>query len=303
MNEITITEDWRRNVPYKEVGIYKVADLEKIAEEIVKERTALKQSMFITIAAIKIDKHKELNNTLRFCTDPYNGVMYGLNIGLMPDGNIKWRAVMLNEMNTFNLNLLNDAIQYAFIRMHPKVMGSPFQMGTDHVYKIIDQDRIAAQKTQHYILQGNALHIAKTMKKNDLLAFGRYLGLFYEIDASAAIIRASLFEQAARMPIDFLDKYNNPSRKFIEVIKAAIVVGAITHDYDKGYKYRTLSLGHSESDILTKLMNDGSLLDSIKQETVKRDSTWKSLQKETEKEIDIDLKAAVLEPEFTTDEE
>ena len=283
-----VTNEWRDKVPYKEYGQFKVADMDKIAAEIVKERKASKQSMFITIAAIKSDKHKELNNTLRFCTDPNTGIMFGMMNGLMPDGNIRWRAVLLQEMNTFNLNFINDAITYAFIRMHPKVIGSPFQLG-EPVYKIIDEDKIAAEKNSKYIMTGQALHIAKTMKKEHILAFGRYLGIFYQIDASAGIIRASLFEHAATNPFDFMEKYNNTNRKWFEVIKTAIVVGVITHDHDKGFRYKSISLGHMESEILNKFIAEPSLADSIKSETLKNDLTWKNLQKETEKEIDVSM--------------
>ncbi len=301
MNEMNVTEEWRVAVPYKEFGQFKVADIEKIAREIVAERKAAKQSMFITIAALKSDKFKELSSTLRFCADPLTGVMYGIMTGLLPDGNIKWRAVILNEMNAFNLNMLNDAITYAFIRMHPKVVGSPFQMG-EAVYRILDEDRIAAQKSAKYVVTGQALQIAKTMKKDLILGFGRYLGMMYPVDASAEIIRASLFEHAATMPYDFMEKFNNPSRKYYEIIKTALVVGIISFDYEKGYKYKSIALGHSESDVLTKLIEDPSLLDSIKAESIKKDPTLKNLQKEVETDIEDIVKADKVKAELEADE-
>lgn len=286
MNDNIVSDEWRKNVPFEMVGQYKVAKIEEIANQIIAERKAAKQSMFINIAAIRSDKHKELNSTIRFCKDPNTGILYGIHNGLMPDGNIKWRAIILQEMNGFNLNFIDDAKTYAFVRMHPKVVGSPFQMG-DPIYHIIDEDKIAARKSAKYVVQGQALHIAKTMKKEHILAFGRYLGIMYQIDASAGIIRASLFEHAATNPYDFMEKFNNPSRKLFELIKAAQTVGVIAFDYDKGFRYKSIALGHMESEILTKLINEPALADSIKSETLKVDLTWKNLQKETETEIDV----------------
>lgn len=295
MIEEIVSLEWREKVPTKQMGDYLVADLGKIAAQIKEERLKAKQSMFITVAAIRTDKYKELNNTIRFCIDPVNGIMYGIANGILADGNIKWGAVILQEVNTYNLNLDMDAKRYAFVRMHPKVVGSPFGGGIDPVYKIIDEDKIAAQKGTKLRTVQQALHIAGTMKKDELLGFGRYLGIIYQIDASVNVIRTSIQTHAYENPFDFMDKYNNPSRKLNEVIKSAIVTGAITFNHDTGYKYRSIALGHTESEILVKFTSEPSLVNAIQADALKRDPTFKKLQTETEKKEEEETHDSLLE--------
>lgn len=282
INEEIVTKEWRQNAPYKMVGQFKVADLDKIADEIVADRRKKGQSMFINFAALKADKFKELHNMLRFCADPETGILYGMQNGLMPDGNIRWRAVIMEEMHSLNLNFKNDQLEYAFIRMHPKVVGSPFQVG-DPVYRIIDEDKIAAVKGLKFRTMEQALRIANKMKKEEMLPFGRYLGIGYQVDASANIIRTTLLEYAANDPIDFMEKYNNSQRKLLELFRNAIVVGIIKHDYDKGYKYKAQALGFGEAEVIAKMINDATLCQSIQGEVIKQDQTMKNLVKEGEK--------------------
>jgi hypothetical protein len=302
MKEFNVTEEWRLAVPTKQYGNFLVADLDKIANAIVKERKEAKQSLFITVAAIKTDKYKDINNTIRFCTDPINGVNYGIMIGLMNDGNVKWQSVILNEMNTYNLNFLNDAKIFAFIRMHPKVKGSPFEV-EEPIFQISDPDKISAQKNARALAIEKALVTARRMKKEDILGFGRYLGIMYPADASASIVRATLTDKALTEPYEFLEKYNNKSRRFYEAIEAARVVGIITYDYEKGYRFRSIPLGFSEFDVVAKLESEPAIFDSIKTETNKRDLTGKNLIKEKETEPDENEGANLPEHEIPVTDE
>lgn len=265
-NQTLITFQERENMHFVEYGEnikVRVCDFEWFRKKIIEERKEKGMAMTIELKAIKIDKNKELSDTISWSKDHATAIYYGIPFGLHPDGNVKWRKILLQEFNSFNLNNPDEAKQWITLMMHPHVLGSPFQR-TDPLFYVYDEDVEAAKNASKAMTVSNAIQKAFKMKKEDILGFHRYLALPLPAEVNQKRIKNDLTKFAMENPEEFMSKYDDPNRKLGEIFGTGKALGVIIYDADKGFTYKATFLGHTDIECLRFLEEDTITLSSLK---------------------------------------
>ena len=265
-NQTLITFEQREEMPFLEYGEnikVRVCDFEKFRQEIIKDRKEKGMAMTIELKAIKIDKNKELSDTISWSTDHATAISYGIPFGLHPDGNVKWRKILLQEFNSFNLMNPDEAKQWITLMMHPHVQGSPFQR-TDPLFYVYDEDVEAAKDASKAMTVSNAIQKAFKMKGPEILSFHRYLALPLPAEVNKKRIKNDLTKFAMENPEEFMNRYDDPNRKLGEIFGSGKALGVIIFDADKGFTYKGTFLGHTDIESLRFLEEDTITLSSLK---------------------------------------
>jgi hypothetical protein len=271
---ISITEEQRLNMPFLEYGDnikVRVVDFEKFTKTLIEERKTKGMSMVIELKAIKIDKHKELSDTISWSKDSMTSIYYGIPFGLHPDGNVKWRKILLQEFNTFNLTRPDEAKQWIVLMMHPHVKGTPFE-GADPVFYVYDADVEASLTTKKAMMTSEAINKAYKMKKADTLSFHRYLGINAPLEITPSRIKNDIVSFAMENPEEFMSKYDDPNRNIQELFNSARALGAITYDLDKGFIFKGTFLGFTDIEVIRFLNEDTITLNAINSRVDELDS-------------------------------
>lgn len=262
--EVTIKE--RQDVPFTLMGEQikvKIADLDAIIIQIREQRKADGLSNVITILPSRERKYVEPNYMPTYVRDPINSVFYGIVIGWHPDGNPKWSKIPLREFLELDLSRDHDCKIWAVLRMHPEVNISPLRV-EDPKYIVMDPEVEASKDLSRATLIGNVLAKCKTMKKEDIKYFARWLDIPLNGTESSSVIRAKLTKVALNNPEFFQEKLNDQNRNVGEIFKSAKMVGVIKHDAEKGYKYNDIWLGLTDFECLEFLGRENTVVTSMK---------------------------------------
>lgn len=286
--EELVSKKERQDVPQMEYGKdnkIQVVNMQKAIEKLIKDRESKKQSMVIELNAIKIDKHKELRDTISWAKDLRNGVYYGIPFGVHPDGNIKWRKIPLTERNSFNLRIRDEAAQWIVIRMHPHVKGSPYQ-DSDPLFQVYDPD-IEARKEMEIAMQvKKAIDRAQRMKNSDTLNFYRFTALPMPIDVTPRVIRSELLKLAMSNAKEFNDKYDNPARRLFELFRSAQSLGLVNYELEKGFSYKGQFLGFTDIEVIRFMGEDTIIATAMAQDVKSRDTDQERFTGEADTEIE-----------------
>lgn len=264
-NESLVTRKERLNMPFVEYGDkvkVRVVDFDKVIAAIIADRDKKGLSMIIELKAIKIDKHKELADTISWSKDHTTAIYYGIPFGFHIDGNVKWRKILLQEFNSFNLRNPDEAKQWIVIRMHPHIKGSPFQ-AADPIFEIFDADVEASKTSNRAMLVSNAINKAYKMKKNEILNFHRYLNLPSPFEITPSRIKSDIVTFAMENPEEFMARYDAENRKIYEVFSSAKALGIISYDLEKGFIYKGTFLGFTDFEVIRFLEEDTITLNGL----------------------------------------
>ena len=286
-NNIMLTEEQRENMPFKEYGEnikVKVVDFDECVKMLVKERKDKGMSMIIELKAIRIDKHKELSDTISWTKDPLTAIYYGMPFGLHQDGNVKWRKVLLKEFNSFDLRRPDEAKQWVVCMMHSHVKGTPLA-NADPVFYIYDADVEASATSQKAMTMKSAIDKAHKMPKDKTLNFHRFLAIPAPTEITPQRIKNDIMAFAMENPEEFMNKYDDPNRAIQELFNAAKSLGAITYDLDKGFVFRGTFLGFTDLETIRFLKEDTTTLNGINSRVDELDSEKHKFNKKGTDEI------------------
>jgi hypothetical protein len=271
--ETLITIEERLAMPTVEYGEnikVNVVDFKPYVKQLIDKRKEKGMAMVVEIKAIKIDKNKELSDTVSWSKDHKTGIYYGIPFGLHQDGNVKWRKILLQEYNSFNLMNPDEAKQLVCLLMHPHIEGSPFQRA-DPIFFVYDADVEASKDANKAMVISNAIQKAFKMKKTEILSFHRYLALPLPPDVTPKRVKNDITKFAMDSPEEFMAKYDNPGRVLAELFHSGKALGAIIFNAETGFTYRGTFLGHTDIECLRFLEEDTITLSSLRERITELD--------------------------------
>lgn len=292
-NEVLITKEQRLEMPYIIYGEnikVKVVDFEAYSKILIAERERKGMSMVIELRALRVDKHKELKDTISWSKDPTTAIYYGIPFGLHPDGNVKWRKILLQEFNSFDLRRPDEAQQWIVCMMHSHIKGTPFE-SSDPLFYIYDADVEAGMESRKALVRSSAINKAYKIKKEEMLNFHRYLGINTPQEITPQRIKGDIIVFADQNPEEFLRKMEDPNRKLQELFNAGQALGAITHDLDKGFVFRGTFLGFTDLEVIRFLQEDTITLNAINSRVNELDNDKMKFEKADKEEVKEEVKA------------
>lgn len=260
---------------------YRVMDVSKVAEMLIKQRQKLNLPMWIDIRPISPDMHKMPNKVATFQKDPRTGVYYGIPIGEDSFGNIRWQKIQLHDSLPLNLEKDSDAKIWAVIRFHPDLQGSPWQ--NDNPYYMVYDPYVESVSTMDSIQE-----LRKAFKRIDeleklpidMLRLARYLGIDLRETSTINVIKSEVYKWAKERPTTFNRMWEDKKRALAEVFATAYSLGIITNEINKGYMYKTIPLGVSREEAINKIEKDDSVRTGIINESKARDVLMNRIAKE-----------------------
>lgn len=279
----------RTKIPIKYKGKkvqYKIADLEKIADRIIEDRTTRGLSMLIQINPTQVRRFVDPNYSATWYRDPKTAIYYGLIIGEHPDGNPKFRKVQIGEHLTLNLENRDDAIIWAFLRWHPSLEGTPFE--NNPRYRIFDEDYEAQKVTERANLVEKAINKIQTIPRTKLPWLCRALSIPIGTTSNNKVLRSHLFQYAMQEPKQFLGFVKTKTFDLVTMFRSAVELGVIREDPVNGqYSFRGNLIGVSEQDAIVYLSENQSITVMIQSQTEEKDSVLIRIKKDMESENQI----------------
>jgi len=276
----------RENMPFKTYGAYglKVVDLQKVSEQIIKERKEKGMSMEIHIIPVHPDRFKDPYSSITFSKDKLTGILYGIPIGLYEDGNVKWRKIIIPEHLDLDLSKQRDAEVWAVMRMSEKIEGTPLQIESNASpqFKLYDAEMEAQKDIIKIEDKMKAFTLAQQLKDKELISFARNVGASVTPTSTIGTIRGDIFKLADSNPTLFIEKWEDKDRIVWEVMKNALAVNVIVLDTQKGYQYHAMPMGMNEHQVVAKLNAEKDLFLAISKEIEHKDEISKRIVK-TEK--------------------
>jgi hypothetical protein len=263
---------------------FKVIDIDKVAERIMKERKESGLSTYIEIQPISEDNHKVPNRVSTFQKDPKTSVYYGIAIGEDEYGNIKWQKIPIGDSLSLNLENESDAKIWAVIRFNPDIEGSPFQKSNPY-YKIYDPVESARVR----MAESNSIKLAfDRIDKIDqdakaMVNFCRYLSIDLMPNSTYDIVIGELLNYARNYPFDFNKKWDNKHRAVIEMFESARSLGIIIKDLDKGFMFNGIQLGIDKLEAVKYINRENSVSSSISSKINSMDTVVDSVSKTIKK--------------------
>jgi len=263
-NENLITVQERKTMPFDMIGEqikYKVVNMAKAVDLLRESRRKKGLTDTIELKIIRPDKYKESLRGPTWVKDHATGIYYGIPYGMYPDGNIKFQRILLSDFNSFDLANDSEAKFWIVMRMHPSVVGSPFER--EAIFEVVDPEIEAKKTIGKATLINSCINRAIRMKKDDLLRFARYAGLPIPSDPSVRIIRSMITSLAFESPERFFELYDSPLRGISEAYHSGKQLGIIVEDPKNGFSYEGIGLGITDAEVIRFLEGDTVTLSRI----------------------------------------
>lgn len=284
MDTNTISLDRREErmaVPFQELGDrvkHKIANIQKIADEIYDQRLAEGLSMKIQINPVKERRYFDPHTTITWYKDPLTGIYFGNLIGFHSDGNPKWGKIPLAESLTLDLNLPEERKRYAILRWHPYMKDNPIKPSTEPIFYIYDPqeeaDKIYKQSTEMI----KAVNIAKTVPFKNLPMMLRALKIQFEDQTNERVLRSLLIQHAQGAAESFITFYKSRSKEWVEIFQNALFFGIIREDPKNGYMYHNRPLGMTETDCIVYIQENKKMLEDMKQDILAKDFVTQTIE-------------------------
>jgi hypothetical protein len=231
----------------------------------------------------------------RAIADRKNGAMIGIPLEIDPDTK-KWiyQKIMLQDAETFDLSIAEDAKKWAVIKHAHFLEGSP-NLKDRPIYKVRDDEKEAQLELQRRNIKRKAETIAEGLFGEQLVDMARNIGIPPERN-STNTLQLAVIRFAEKNPEKFMDIWDSPLRHETTVLKRALSLGVIEHDVHGGYMYRSVSIGITEPLAIQFLKENPSLANSIDTLTKqKEDETVKAMAATAAAPIMDDKDVALLE--------
>jgi hypothetical protein len=226
----------------------------------------------------RITKYGIQTGSFTFVKDSENDVLYGIPVGILPDGNIRWRRIIIEEKYTFNLDNEMDCKLYLVMRMHPEVEGSPFQ-NTDPKYRIYDPEWESEQIRYKAKMARAAMAKIDELTGKNLVYFCRNLGIANDItkETTSNLLISRLEEFAMSNPIEFMERYESSDRSINETIMSGMTFGLLSDRGADGYYYDGVMLGLNIQQVITYMKQNPDLYIRFSKAIEEVDVTTKSI--------------------------
>lgn len=269
--------------------VYKVADLDKIANHLLKERESEGMSMNVTVMPIKANKFTQGNTFFSFVKDPKNSVFYGIPVKIHPDGNIQWRRVFFMESEELDLNNAEDRRKFVLFKLWHNVEGSPFER--EPKFKFFDEEEEAIQKLNQRKIRNKAIAKIESLSGRELITMCRVMEIKVDSSTSKSIILDQLYSIVETNPEKFLDEFNDELKPFKNAVYAGAEIiddngrNLIDYKHDEGYIFMTLRIGLTPVEAALHLRDNKEVYQRLVLLIDKYDKKAKELNKQLSYEI------------------
>jgi hypothetical protein len=259
-----------------------LVNMDEEAKVLQEQRKKNGMSMMIAILPLHPDAYKDANRGMTIVKDPVYGVIYGISIGEYPDGNIRWRRIILQEHRNLNLENLEDCKVYLIFRMHSWFDKCPkdLRFDRDPEFKIFDTDENANAEEQRFEEVDKAMERARELKGEKLVKFARLLNITVDVTTNLKVVRSSVKKLAMEDPYGFNQRWDSDTRTTDEVFASATSISIIKYSTEKGFMYEGYRLGMNEFEAKRFLTANPDTLASIVSATNESDNVMKKIKEE-----------------------
>lgn len=259
----------------------RVIDLEKAVPQMLKDRKEKDLSTYIDIIPISEDKHKNVNYSPTFSKDREHGVYYGIAIGTDNFGNVNWQRIPMGDHLSLDLTRVDEAKQWAILRMNSYIAGSPYAKDTPR-YRVLDAVADANRDLKEIDQMMVAFERTAKLKGPGLVHFARYLGedLREVTNELVVLSRVKLF--AKQHPAEFNRRFDAPERGFAELFFSGMELGIVGHDVEKGFVYKGIHLGIGQGDAIKYLSENSDVTSGLRLGVNEADKLSGSVKKDTD---------------------
>lgn len=250
-------------------------------EEIPRLQAARKKNPIISLITIKEDPYKNNLSAITYVKDAIFGIHYGIPAQVLPDGNIRWRRIYIEENYSFNLMKETDCMEYLVMRMHPDVEGSPFQNASPK-YRIHDEEREAEKISLKATYTRKAFAIVDDITGKNMVYFCRNLGVIQESDKdlSVNVLKSRLNAFAMENAEILVRRYEQESRSLREIFKTGLALSIVKDKGADGYEYNGRLLGLHEDAVIRYMKENPEVNISLSREIEENDKMTIDIQKE-----------------------
>jgi hypothetical protein len=204
----------------------------------------------VEIRAIKKHKTKQPNFMFKTFKDRATDIRYGIPANTDAQGNVIWQSIIIPEMRIYDLTDINDAKEWAVVRMAHFLKGSPRQYG-ECKYEVIDHEVEASKSIRKLQDSRRVSDIIDNIGGSEMIDFARLLGIETE-NNSQTIIHGLLAEKAYKSPRYVLEKYDDANRKILVIIHRCLATTEIVYDAMGGFKTKSgFPLGDTEASVVS----------------------------------------------------
>lgn len=229
----------------------------------------------VELIFIKRKDKVDPDNSFRNFTDRKTGITYGIPVGTNKQGELEFQKITLRDFRIYDLSVLEEAKEWACVRMCHFVEGSPNQFGKPF-YRILDHEKEAQKQIINVEHIERAINLAKRIIGNEIREFAMVLEIPGIDNDTDAIVKGKVFDKAVKSPEWFCKKYDDANRPVLTVLKRSLSTGLVIFDPMNGFKTKNgLLLGDNEFAAINYLSKNTGLLTSLNAESKERDRYYK----------------------------
>jgi len=189
-------------------------------------------------------RHKA-NLSFTITRDRKDNLIVGIPQEINPDTR-KWeyQRIRVKGPQTFDLSIKSQAEMWACIKLSPFIEGSP-NLQDKPLYKVVDSQKQAQSFMQGLLVKRKAEDISIGLKGDQLTDMARALGISPEQN-TAITLQAAVIQAAQKDGEKFMRIWDSPTRKYLFIIKKAVLFGIVDIDVLNGYMYRGVPIGATE---------------------------------------------------------
>ena len=283
-NLFTLEErEWIANNAVKIVGeggrTFRVIDIEVARKEFCRKRFSAGLSNTLSILPIFDDSRKDRSYPFTNFYDRQFDVYYGVYIGLLPNGEPRFKRLVLQ--NSFDLDFTRtvDTEFWLIARMHPMIEGTP---NVNNAYfKVYDETENILKNTDKVQSFLKAVDRIKKMDLKQKVYMLRFLQIPLHSTYNEGILDGLLYKTANDNPFNFNEKFASSSRSMYEIFYTATQLGIISYIPDSGYMYNGFNLGMMEFDVIATLAKEKVMLESLIDRIRRMDTMVGEIEKRT----------------------
>ena len=285
-----VSEKERRNIAEnysmilgKEGNIkYKIIDLQKYAEDVMKRRKELQVPPFVKIKPLYPNKIKSERKSITFVKDRVHDMYYGRFNGFDKHGNPLWNRIDIDNVLELNLNNISDVQIWLVARMHPSIQGSPFESHATYFVEDPLEEALSDNRKAESAVE--AFSRINLLKGKELVFFARLIGCEVPEGSSTEIVRGILNKKAFTDPILFNNLFKTKDRGIKELVHTALLMNVIKQTKE-GFFFEGMSLGLMKDDIYEFFKEHAQYVKNLTDKVLEEDSITVQIEKEKEESI------------------
>ena len=248
---------------------------------------------------VRLRKTANYQKVFRTTICPFTQLTYGKFRGMNPNNmSPQWSTVELNEFRSFNLDSDDDAADWLILRLASCVEGS----STSQKYfetKYWEFHDLRASNANVITKANDLVKIVKIiegMSGYEMTNFARLLNMIIDPGDEQSLqlvdIQGHLLTVAMDDPDEFLGKYKDNNRQYIELLTAGESIGIVQFSHTDGYTVLGNRVGITREEAISYLRAEKNLFALVKEDVIGNDILAKRME---EQKPEMNLKRMAIE--------